>query len=220
MAAGKNSSQLGSGAKTQPGQLRKGPMREERFDQSYYRRYYEAPQSRIAEPDYFERVSSFVASYLDMLDCRVSSVLDAGCGLGLLHAGLRRAWPRVRIDAFDGSEYACQRSGGELATFDTFRRERRYDLVLCHDVLQYLDRAEAGRAMECLTSWTKKALYFSVLTTEDWEENCDQHRTDGDVHLRAASWYRERLFEAFINIGGGLYVRRSAGLVVYALESC
>ena len=66
-----------------------------------------------------------------MLGCEVSTVLDAGCGAGLLHEGLRAAWPEVTIDAFDVSEYACRHYGWQHASLQAFDTDTTYDLVIC-----------------------------------------------------------------------------------------
>ena len=53
---------------------------------------------------------------------------------------------------------------------------------------------------------------------EDWEMNCDQKLTDGNVYLRSADWYREKLKLRFDNLGGGLYLRSDSDLGLYELE--
>lgn len=194
-------------------------MKSEKFDAGYYARFYRARATRVADPAYFDRLAAFTAAYLDLLECPVRSVLDAGCGTGALHAGLRRAWPQVRIDAFDVSHYACRRYGWQQASIASYQPDQTYDLVICHDVLQYLDDGAASAALRRLTSWTDTALLFGVLTAEDWRDNCDQQRTDADAHLRAAAWYRRRLRREFRNAGGGLYLRKDAAVVLYALDA-
>ena len=61
-------------------------------------------------------------------------------------------------------------------------------------------------------------LYFSVLTEEDYLENCDKSRTDSIVNLRAANWYRPKLSRYFRNLGGGAYASREVDVALYALE--
>jgi hypothetical protein len=82
-----------------------------------------------------------------------------------------------------------------------------------------LDDAEAEAAMENLARLAGQALFFQALTREDWEHACDRSVTDGDVHLRSADWYRQRLRRSFIACGGGLFLAREAPAVLYALES-
>ncbi len=194
-------------------------MSEQRFDAAYFQRYYFSAATRVAEPDYFARLGRFVAAYLDMLGCRVERVLDAGCGPGLMHVGLREAWPGVSITGVDASAHACAEYGWEHARLQDFDTDQSYDLVICHDVVQYLGHREAAAVMAKLARWTHCALFFGVLTREDWEQNCDQTLTDGDVFRRRASWYRRHLRDTFRNAGGGLYIRRDADVVLYALEA-
>jgi hypothetical protein len=57
------------------------------------------------------------------------------------------------------------------------------------------------------------------LTRRDWEWNCDPVRTDANVHLRAARWYRLRLQRNFREVGAGFWLRRGTPLTVWELES-
>ena len=94
-----------------------------------------------------------------------------------------------------------------------------FELVVCYDVLQYLDDRSAARAMANLARLTLGVLYLSALTTRDWRENCDRTRTDRDVHLRDAAWYVSRLKRNFRSIGAGFWVRRGAPLVTWEMET-
>ena len=51
--------------------------------------------------------------------------------------------------------------------------------------------ATARRALNNLARLCRGMLYFTALTRKDWDENCDQSRTDSQVYLRTASWYRD-----------------------------
>ena len=62
-------------------------------------------------------------------------------------------------------------------------------------------------------------LYFTALTRHDYEENCDPARTDADVYLRSAHWYRTRLRRQFREAGLGFWLRRGAPLTLWELES-
>lgn len=194
-------------------------MKARSFDQAYFERYYFNPRTRIAERAYFDRVAAFAGAYLAMLDCPVKRVLDVGCGAGLMHRGLRRALPGVHIDACDASEYACRRFGWLHTTIEELEIAEPYDLVICHDVLQYLDHAAARRAIEKLAAFTDCALLFGVLTKEDWKENCDRSLTDSDAFIRSSAWYRKELRRHFRNAGGGMYLKRDANVVLYSLDA-
>ena len=193
-------------------------MKPDSFDKAYFQRFYFDAGTRVADPSYFDRLAGFIGAYLTFLDCPVDSILDAGCGPGLLHRELRRAFPGVRIDGIDVSEYVCKRYGWQCCSIEDYVHEGGFDLVVCHDVLQYLDRPAAIQALERLASLTGVALYFGVLTREGWISNCNQNRTDGDVYLRSSAWYRRQLSKEFRNAGGGVYVKRDAEVVMYALE--
>lgn len=194
-------------------------MKANAFDQAYFERFYFNRRTRIAEPSYFDHLATFVGAYLKLLDCPVGRVLDIGCGAGLLHRGLRRAFHGVKIDACDVSEYVCERFGWRCVSIEDLEVASSYDLVICHDVLQYLDDKAASRAINKLAALSNCALLFGVLTREDWDNNCDQSLTDSNAHMRGTAWYRRRLGAHFHNAGGGIYIKRDANVVLYSLES-
>lgn len=185
-----------------------------RFDAAYYARYYD--ELGIAEG--VDRLVRFVCAYLDHLGVEVDEILDFGCGQGLWRPGLERAHPRARYVGVELSEHACRTYGWTRASVVDYSHGRKADLVICQGVLQYLPTASAEGAIANLARHTRGALYLEALTREDWEHNCDQAATDGDVHLRSTAWYRERLAPHFINCGGGLFVPRDSPVVLFELE--
>jgi hypothetical protein len=90
--------------------------------------------------------------------------------------------------------------------------------VICHDVLQYLPDREAARALRNLSRLCQGAMYFSVLTAEDWRRNADRGRTDSGVWLRPAAWYRSRLGRHFHPLGTGMLARRGFAPLLWELE--
>jgi O-methyltransferase involved in polyketide biosynthesis len=92
-------------------------------------------------------------------------------------------------------------------------------LVICKGVLQYLDRAEAERALANLAELCRGCLYLEALTREDWNDACDRERTDGEVYLRPASFYRTHLRKQFRSAGAGVFVHERSPAVLYALET-
>jgi chemotaxis methyl-accepting protein methylase len=92
------------------------------------------------------------------------------------------------------------------------------DLVVCYDVLQYLDDRDAARAIANLSRLTRAALYVSALTREDWRENCDRSRTDRAVHLRTGDWYRRRLKRNFRYLGFGVWLRKGVTALLWDME--
>jgi hypothetical protein len=58
-----------------------------------------------------------------------------------------------------------------------------------------------------------------VLTREDWEENCDQSRTDPAVSLRGGNWYRRELSKNFRQLGAGFWLRRDCPVTVWEMDT-
>ena len=193
-------------------------MTEKDFDKKYFERFYFCRETRVAEPCHYSRLARFLVAYLDYINARFETVLDAGCGTGWLHGSLLAEMPTLVVEAFDISAYLCRKYGWSCSSILDYENKKQFDLVICNDVLQYLNDADACEALERLANWSSSALYFSVLTIEDWEMNCDQKLTDGNVYLRSADWYREKLKLRFDNLGGGLYLRSDSSLVLYELE--
>jgi 2-polyprenyl-3-methyl-5-hydroxy-6-metoxy-1,4-benzoquinol methylase len=117
------------------------------------------------------------------------------------------------------SDYLCERYGWTQGSLVDFKVRQPFDLVVCYDVMQYLDERSAGRALANIGRLCRGVLYFSALTSHDWKHNCDQSRTDRDVHLRSAAWYRSRLARNFRQAGAGFWIRRGAPLSVWELET-
>ena len=85
-------------------------------------------------------------------------------------------------------------------------------------MVQYLDAGDATRALENLARLSRGALCLGVLTREDWDEHCDRERTDAEVYLRSDRWYRRRLARRFVNVGGGLYLKKPLAVTVWSLD--
>lgn len=192
-------------------------MVERVFDEAYYRRHYEDPETRVYDADAIARTGEFVRAYLEHLDVSVERVLDLGCGLGLWRPVVESCFPDAEYEGVEVSEYLCDRFGWTRGSIADFKAPPA-DLVICQGVLQYLDAKDAARALKNLGRLCQGALYLEVLTAADWEHNVSQLRTDGDVYLREGQWYLDRLRPSFINAGGGVFVHRDAGAVLYELE--
>lgn len=191
----------------------------ERFGREYYRRFYRDGRTSVTSRREMAARAQLIAAYTRHIDCPVGSILDAGCGLGLMRAPLLRALPGATYVGLEYSEYLCERHGWVQGSVTDFRARQPFDLVVCFDVLQYLDDAAAAKAMANLARLCRGVLFFSALTRRDWQENADQSRTDPDVFKRSAEWYRSRLRRGFRHIGAGFWLRRDAPLVTWELES-
>ena len=76
----------------------------------------------------------------------------------------------------------------------------------------------AAAGLRNLARLCQGVLHFGALTREDWELYCDKRRTDRNVHIRPAEWYRKRLARSFINAGSGMFVRRGAPVHLWELD--
>jgi len=194
------------------------PQASSRFDRTFYQRFYVNPRTRVTTREEMSRRANAVAALMKHLELPVRSVLDAGCGLGLMRAPLLRAFPKVTYTGIEVSEHICKRYGWTQASLASYKPARRFDLVLCYDVLQYLSDRDAVRAMANLGRLTRGALYFHAPTKEDWRGNADLLCSDGDIHLREADWYRTRLERHFVHAGFGLHVRGNVPFAQWELE--
>lgn len=188
-----------------------------RFDASYYRRFYRGA-SRVHSAREIASLASAVCGLAAWLGLEVERVLDVGAGTGLWRDWFRRARPRARVRSIDVSPYACARYGHERRDVSSWRARERFDLVVCHGVLQYLDDAAAARAIENLGRMCRGLLYLEAITRRDLDEVVDRDATDVSTFARTGRWYRERLAHHFVQIGGGLWAARRSGLVLYELE--
>ena len=189
------------------------------FDEAYYRRFYFDPRTAVTSRAEMNARARLIAGFCDHLGQPVSRILDAGCGVGLLRAPLKRAWPRADYHGLEVSEYLCRRYGWQNVGIQDYRGRERFDLAICYDVMQYLAPAEVRRACANLARVCRGVLYYGVLTREDWEENCDQTRTDPAVMLRTGAWYRRELSRHFRHMGAGFWLRHGSPLTVWEMDS-
>ena len=194
------------------------PGRMTNFNREYYRRFYFDPRTAVVSRVEMRARARLIGAYATHIGLPVRRLLDAGCGIGLLRAPLMRAFPRAQYTGLEYSEYLCERFGWTRGSLADWRAEP-FDLVVCYDVLQYLDDRTAARAIVNLGRLTRGVLYLSALTTRDWRDNCDRTRTDRDVHLRDAAWYAARLRRWFRPSGAGFWIRRGAPQTTWEMET-
>ena len=189
------------------------------FGRDYYERYYLDPRTAVTSRAEMRARARLIASCTAHLGLPVRRILEAGCGTGTLRAPLVRLLPRAHYVALEVSEYLCRRYGWQHGRIESYRARAPFDLVVCYDVLQYLDAPAAQRALANFGRLCRGVLYFSALTRGDLSHNCDRRRTDADVFLRSAHWYRARLRRQFREAGLGLWLRRGAPLTLWELEA-
>jgi SAM-dependent methyltransferase len=189
------------------------------FGRDYYRRYYFDQRTAVVTRNEMQARAALIAAFTRHADLPVRRILEAGCGTGLLRSALLRLLPRASYCGLESSAYLCQRYGWTHGRIEQLRVRTPFDLVICYDVLQYLDERAARRALANFARLCRGVLYFSALTRYDFTHNCDRSRTDPDVHLRSARWYRSLLGRQFRELGLGFWLRRGAPLTLWELES-
>lgn len=190
----------------------------ERFDAAYYRRFYRNPRTRASDPAAAARLAGFIAGYARHLGLRVRRFVDVGCGTGDLLRALGRQWPSATAEGVEVSAWACARYGWQQASAVDFVRPARYDLVVCTDVLQYLDDRDAAAAIANLCASSRALLYVGARTRRDVDERADPARSDLSGHYRDVRWYRRHIGRTHVALGGALFVRHGLDLPTWELE--
>ena len=188
------------------------------FGAEFFRRFYFNPRTRVTSASEMRDRAALILAALRHARIPVRRILDAGCGVGLLKRAFASLAPRISCTGLEHSEYLCQRYGWKRGSLVDYKTRTPFDLVVCYDVLQYLDDADAQRALANLPRLTRAALYFSALTREDWRANCDKGRTDRAVRLRTGAWYAKRLRRHFRYLGFGVWIRRDVTALLWELE--
>jgi 2-polyprenyl-3-methyl-5-hydroxy-6-metoxy-1,4-benzoquinol methylase len=190
----------------------------ERFDAAYFRRFYGA-RGRVHGPREIAQLARGLTGFAAWLGQPIDSVLDVGAGVGLWRDWFARHRPSVDYLSTDVSAYACRVYGHERRDIATFRARERFDLIICHGVLQYLADKDAARAIENIAAMSRGLVYLEVITRGDLRAVCDLDATDTAIHRRTAGWYRARLRPHFQQLGAGLFAARRSGLRFYELEA-
>ncbi|HEY4130806.1 MAG TPA: methyltransferase domain-containing protein, partial [Gemmatimonadaceae bacterium] len=167
------------------------------YDRAYFDRWYRDPTDRVTTRDALARkVHMAVALAEFLLGDRIRTVLDVGCGEATWYPVLRRIRRDVRYIGVDSSDYVLARFGksrnvrrGTFGDLHTLKLRGPFDLIVCADVLQYVDTKDIGRGLKTIRKLLGGVAYVESFTTNDYMEG---DRTDW--RERSASEYR-RLFK-------------------------
>jgi len=188
------------------------------FGPEYFRKFYLDPKTRVTTAGEMHTRARLIAAILAQAAIPVRTILDAGCGIGLLRKPFAEVLPRARYTGLEASEYLCARYGWTSGSAVDHAPRNPFDLVVCYDVLQYLDDRAAARAIANFARLTRSALYVCALTREDWRANCDRKLTDREVHLRPGAWYRRRLQRQFRYLAFGVWLRKDVTAILWDME--
>ena len=165
------------------------------YDRAYFDRWYRDPRVRVATAAAVARKVHLVVSIAEsLLQRRVRSALDVGCGEGTWRAPLKRLRPTIRYVGVDSSDYVLARFGkrrgilrGTLGALGEIERSLRgpFDLIVCCDMLQYVPDAELTSGLRAVATLLGGVAYLEAYTSGD--------EIEGDRrawHLRTAAEYR------------------------------
>lgn len=166
------------------------------YDRDYFERWYRDPDDRVSTRDSLERKARMAIAVTEFLiGRRVRTILDVGCGEAPWFPIVRRLRPNASYTGIDSSDYVLERFGskrnirrGTLGELGTMRLRRDVDLIVCADVLQYVDTPELERGLRAIRRLLGGVAYVEAFASED--------RMEGDRagwHERTAAQYR-RLF--------------------------
>jgi SAM-dependent methyltransferase len=168
-----------------------------RYDAKYFERFYRDPRHRVTTPAALaRRVAMVVAMAEDVMERRVESVLDIGCGEGRWRAPLLKLRPKLRYTGLETSEYALGRYARSrniqpLGFANLGELRGRWDLILCVDVLHYLAPRDIERGLAAMTGLVTGLAHLDVTTRED--------RPSGDLDgwkSRPRAWYEGKFEDA------------------------
>ncbi len=162
------------------------------YDRTYFDKWYRHPKHAVGSPAELRRkVAMVVAQAEYYLGRPIRNVLDVGCGEATWRAPLRALRPGVAYRGLDASEYVVERYGRSrgigllrFGQLEHLRFERRFDLIVCTDVLHYLKPAELRAGLLGIGEMLEGVAFLEVYTTRD--DVAGDH--DGFVS-RTPAWY-------------------------------
>ncbi len=192
------------------------------YDRAYFDRWYRDPRRRVATGADVARKARLVVGIAEALLQRpVRSVLDIGCGEGAWRQALRTLRPGIRYVGVDSSAYVVARFGkargiryGTFGTLAQAELDGPYDLVICCDVLQYVNTPELTRGLEAVAGLLDGVAYLEAYTSAD--EVIGDRR---GWHHRPPAFYRRAFNKAGLtSVGMHCWVGESLRSATAALE--
>ena len=169
-----------------------------KYDQSYFDKWYRGTQRVNSPAEVRRKVHLAVAATEYFTKRPLQSVLDVGCGEGAWLEHLRALRTNIEYMGVDESEYVVRRFGHKRnirrATFGelpSLRLTKKFDLIVCSDVLHYLDDEEIRIGIREIARLLVGVAFIEVLTKED-----DIIGDTQQMKRRPAKWYRKTFADA------------------------
>ena len=193
------------------------------YDKSYFDRWYRSPAAVVTPDSRRARVRLAVAAAEFVLGRRIRSVLDVACGEAPWRADLVRMRPGISYIGIDSSDYVVRRYGtrrnirlGSIGSLHRMKLRRKFDLIVCSDVLEYVPTAEVRRGLRAMRTLLRGLAYIEAFTnranfvgdTEGW-------------HYRSEPVYRKAFTDAGLySCGLNCWVARSLFDQLGPFERC
>ena len=191
-----------------------------RFDEAYYHRFYESPKSRVYSPEEHDALPRFVFAFAGWNRLEIRTVLDIGAGVGHWKRWIEQHHEDIQYTGTEVSQVMCKKHGYLHRDIARWRDRKKYDLIVCQGVLQYLPDPDIAPAVANIAAMARGLVYMEITTRGDLRERCDKTRTDTDIYVRNGSYYRGILSKHLVNVGAGLWWPRDSALPFYELETC
>ncbi|MEB2312024.1 MAG: class I SAM-dependent methyltransferase [Sorangiineae bacterium] len=189
-----------------------------RFDEAYYHRFYEALKTRVVSPEEHAELCRFVFAFARYNHLEMKSVLDVGAGIGLWKQYIAKHEKGLQYTGTEVSQVMCKQHGYQHRDIARWRDRKKYDLIVCQGVLQYLPDPDVAPAVANIAAMAKGLVYVEVTTRADLRERCDTTRTDTDIFVRNGSYYRGILAKHLVSVGCGLWWPKDRPPPFYELE--
>ncbi len=168
------------------------------YDRDYFDRWYRGSNAVTSTAEVARKVALAVTVAEYFLRRPLRTVLDIGCGEGPWRSHLLRLRPRASYLGLDPSDYVVKRFGASrnirkatFAELPSLRLGRKFDLVICSDVLHYVADGDIRKGAAEISRLLEGVAFIEVLTRED--------EILGDLEgltRRPAAWYRKTFAEA------------------------
>ena len=194
------------------------------YDAAYYQRWYRNPRTRVTSDRVLERKVHLAVSAAEyMLGRRVRTVLDVGCGEGRWYGALKRIRQGIRYVGVESSEYAVRTFGkrrnirrGSFGTLRSLGLAGPFDLIVCADVLQYVETPDLRAGLREIRRLLDGVAYIEAYAKGDDMEG----DMDGWIWRAAATWRREFREAGLTHCGLYCFIDADKIAAVNALEVC
>jgi SAM-dependent methyltransferase len=194
-----------------------------RYDQEYYDHWYRSRAAVITAESRLRKVRLALAAAEFALGRDIRSVLDVGCGEAAWRAVLRRMRPELLYVGVDSSEYVVQRFGakrnirlGSFGTLGELQLRGKFDLIVCADVIAYVNNADLARGLAAIRKLLRGVAYLEAYAIGD-----DMVGDFDGWHHRSEVMYRKAFAKAgLIACGMHCWVTREQRHLLAAMERC